>query len=305
YDLDAASAAAEFEQSGHTIDLAFDGVQDATGWAVNDGLSDPTSQTREACAQLTTGTTPDYTNGATTVRFVLRHLATSGVHYLGKFKLYVTSAPKTAFANGASDCNLAEDGHSWVAVEPTSSVTNVPGLTLSENTDDSLVVNACPSTTGGVTFTITGTVGIDQITGVRIQAIDDDAATQLPTGGPGCAGNGNFVLSEVLFSADSAAAHCPNTTVSHDMFSGPLSYTAPAGCKITGFSASGGQWNRWSYDGGGTYWQGCNDLSGGTSDCTTPMSGRNATQDAITCNYDNPYNDNRGTCTYNVTLAPK
>lgn len=209
YELDAASAAAEFEQSGYTIDKAFDNVENTSGWAVNDGLSpDVTSQTREACAQLTTGTTPDYAAGATKVRFVLKHLSGNSLYYLGKFKLYVTRAPKTAFANGGSDCNLAEDGYAWAVVEPSSYTTNVSGLTLSETADNALVVNSCAATSGSVTFTITGTAGIDQITGIRIQAIDDDTVSYLPTGGPGCAGNGNFVLSEVHFSADATTEWC-------------------------------------------------------------------------------------------------
>ncbi|HZH78507.1 MAG TPA: VCBS repeat-containing protein, partial [Archangium sp.] len=94
-------------------------------------------------------------------------------------------------------------------------------------------------------------------------------------------------------------------TVYHSMNSGALSYTAPAGCKITNITASTGSWNRWAYDSEGTYWQSCNDLSGGGSNCTTPMSGRNATADALYCNYDSPYDDNRGACLYEITLASK
>jgi len=100
----------------------------------------------------------------------------------------------------------------------------------------------------------------------------------------------------------------------HPMNSGPLSYRAPAGCMITGMTATsaGAQWSRWSYDGvyngTPTYWQSCNDLSGGGSTCSNPMGGLNSSSDVISCNYDpvtNAYNDNRGNCVYTVTLAPK
>jgi len=108
-------------------------------------------------------------------------------------------------------------------------------------------------------------------------------------------------LSPVAPARQEAAATTSQTTVQHVMSSGGLGYTAPSGCRITGFTGSG-TWNRWSYDGNGTYWQGCNDLSGGVSNCSSPMSGLNAAGTAISCNYDSPYSDNRGTCTYSVTL---
>jgi len=96
----------------------------------------------------------------------------------------------------------------------------------------------------------------------------------------------------------------------HPMNSGPLYYRAPASCKITGMTAtdSTAQWNRWSYDDSTTYWQSCNDLTGGGSKCANPMGGINTSSDVISCDYDtapNAYNDNRGNCRYTITLAPK
>lgn len=82
----------------------------------------------------------------------------------------------------------------WKVLEPTEMKSTV-GATFKKAEDQSILVSG---TTGKDTYTIVASTDLKEITAVRLEALADEG---LPAGGPGRAGNGNFVLSEFKLSA--------------------------------------------------------------------------------------------------------
>jgi hypothetical protein len=83
----------------------------------------------------------------------------------------------------------------WTTLE-IAAATSAGGATLTRQADGSLSASGATPETD--TYTILGTTKLSGITAIRIEALADPS---LPAGGPGRAGNGNFVLSGVRLTA--------------------------------------------------------------------------------------------------------
>lgn len=114
-------------------------------------------------------------------------------HLLGRFRLSVTTADRSTFADGNDQ--LGQLGSGWIPLHhPT--VTVPSGMTVTTLPDFSLLTGGAIPATGQyvVSFDVPLT-----ITGIRLDVIEDPSLTQL---GPGHALNGNFLLNEMLVSIE-------------------------------------------------------------------------------------------------------
>ncbi|MGB1926726.1 MAG: DUF1549 and DUF1553 domain-containing protein, partial [Rubripirellula sp.] len=105
-------------------------------------------------------------------------------------KAYETAPIEEAFGNWIADHQHPVDG--WISVAPSSMIAlNKTELNLKE--DQSILASGPGFESNTYTLTYEPTLeGV--LTGLRIEALPDDT---LPAKGPGRAGNGNFVISEV------------------------------------------------------------------------------------------------------------
>ena len=120
---------------------------------------------------------------------------------LGKFRISVTTADRSDFADGNTGAVTpgdVGDPSIWTQLTPLSA-TATNGVALAIQGDNSVLVT---STSALTTYTITADTPIaligSGITGIRLEALNDPS---LPNGGPGMDGASNFVLSEFEVSA--------------------------------------------------------------------------------------------------------
>jgi len=152
------------------------------GWAIADGTPDPTAS--EAVVwQLVSPLAPPERGRNLLLDFILSCTNQSGQNTLGHFRLSYTIDPNPVL------------GSTFFPMTPDAIVSTDPGITFSVDNQDILVGGANPNQViYEVQFLLSDVPG--DITGFRLDVIDDDG-TGLPTGGPGRAGNGNFILTHV------------------------------------------------------------------------------------------------------------
>ena len=184
------SPTATFSQTSYgpfTIEKAIDGFLSNFGWAV-----DPQVSCAQTAAFATTADTIAQPTG-TRLLFALNHTLYSD-HALCRFRLSVTTASRTQFADGnrgaISPGNVGADAL-WTVLRPRRlCASNTPPLTVLN--DDSILAGDINST--DVRYLVEADTALSGITGVRLEAMTD---TSLPFSGPGCnSTNGNFVLVE-------------------------------------------------------------------------------------------------------------
>ncbi|MBM3757866.1 MAG: PEP-CTERM sorting domain-containing protein [Acidobacteria bacterium] len=171
------------------------------GWAIYDGIN-AVAHTAVFETVLDFGSP-----GGSELTFTLSHLYTTAAnHTLGRFRLSVTTDPRSNFADGLQ--SSGDVTANWVVVTPTlASGTGGPTMTILG--DGSVLVSGTnPSTS---VYTITATTLLSAITGVRLEAMED---ASLPASGPGRVGsNGNFVLTEFELSASDLTIPEPTSWV--------------------------------------------------------------------------------------------
>jgi hypothetical protein len=188
------NATATFSQTsfgGNPITAAIDGqLLENNGWSIYEGSeSDGTDAPAKTHAQTAVFETVFATGAVGSVLIISldqRH-SLSG-HQLGRFRLSVTSDPRSEFADGA--LSNGDVTAAWEALHPISA-TATGGITLSVLSDQSILASgATPTET---VYTIVADAPFGAITGFRLEAMEDDS---LPDSGPGRYSNGNFVLTE-------------------------------------------------------------------------------------------------------------
>jgi hypothetical protein len=134
--------------------------------------------------------------GGTNLTFTLNQVF-GGQHTIGRFRLSITTDPRTDYANG-----LASGGDvsaNWIVLDPLT-ISSAGGAALTELGDFSILA-------GGLSpaidvYTVTAFTSLTGITGVRLEVLEDPS---LPFNGPGRQPtNGNFVLSELQVMATAA-----------------------------------------------------------------------------------------------------
>ena len=147
------------------------------GWAI----SNQTGVDQTAVFQVDGA--PLHTAALEILTFVLESNDPSGAaqHILGKFRISATGDPDPTVTSGAT----------WTVLEPISAFAAANSLTI--NGDQSIIAGTT-IIPGIDTYTIEVEIptSLSHITGFRLEALADVA---LPSGGPGLASNGNFVLS--------------------------------------------------------------------------------------------------------------
>jgi len=115
-------------------------------------------------------------------------------HILGKFRISVTDDPDPTVTSGAT----------WIELVPIDAFAAANTLTIN---GDQSVIAGTTSIPDIDTYTIEVEIptGLTHITGFRLEALADAA---LPNGGPGLAGNGNFVLSHFAVLASVPEPSC-------------------------------------------------------------------------------------------------
>lgn len=184
----ATSQAAQTGFGGLTPDKMIDGITGTqSGW----GNGDPGANFGNNVAVFET---VDNIGGDITKLEFKIDFSSFGDHALGKFRLSLTTDNRANFADG-----LFQGGDvtaNWVEIKP-ETATAASGALLRIEGDNTIEFASDPLLFNPTTdiYTITATTTLRNITGFRLEAIED---TFLPGGnGPGLAnGNGNFVVSE-------------------------------------------------------------------------------------------------------------
>jgi len=178
------NAAATFSQSGQPVSAAIDGVitlGSANGWAISgaNGVSPQTAVFQTAADQGFTGGT----------LFTFDLYQYYDQHSIGDFRLSITQDGRASWGADGLDTS-----GTWIVLNPLTAVaTNGP--TLAIQADASILASGTlPSST---VYTVTAWTNLTAITGIRLETLSN---ASLPDGGPGRAGNGNFILSEITVS---------------------------------------------------------------------------------------------------------
>ena len=181
------------------VEQAIDGlVIDSNGWAVLNGGNE--IAVFESVANF------GYAGG-TLLTFKLHQEYSNMGHLLGAFRISVTQADRSTFADGLQNGGDVGSPAIWTQLVPTFA-TSSNGATLSINGDNSIL-------SGGINpgvdiYTVIASTSLDNITGVRLEVFQDPS---LPRGGPGRFENGNFVLTEFTLDASPAVVPEPGTFI--------------------------------------------------------------------------------------------
>jgi autotransporter-associated beta strand protein len=176
------NATASFSQAGFSPAFMIDGnlATNTTGWA---NAPNPVGST----AVFETAANLNPTGAPTELTFSI-FSGSFGTHTVGKFKLYVTIDNRANFADGV--INGGQIGSTWVPLIPTS-VTSTGGVTMTVNPDGSIIASG--ANPDSATYTVKAITSLANITGVRIETLEDPS---FPVNGPGRPFNGNYVIIE-------------------------------------------------------------------------------------------------------------
>ncbi len=194
---------ATYSQSGYGVATAIDGISDYPfpvdgGWAVLSGLG-----TTNEVAVFETASDIGFPGG-TRLFFTLIQTHWNPGHTLGRFRLSVTADPRADFADGLSFGG--DVTANWTALEP-GVMSSTNGTVLTKLPDQSILASGTTPATD--TYTIEAVTSLTNITGIRIEAMEDSS---LPFNGPGrWPNNGNFVISELELRASAVNIYWTNT----------------------------------------------------------------------------------------------
>ena len=155
------------------ISQTIDGViADKNGWAI----WRPGTQSETAAFETTTNV--GYSKG-TLLTFNLYQDYDAGGgglrHLLGKFRLSVTQADRTAFADGLQTNGNVGDPSIWTHLHPLSAISQ-NGATLTINSDNTIFSGGfLPGTD---TYTVMAATTLTNITGFRLEALQDPLSPQ-------------------------------------------------------------------------------------------------------------------------------
>jgi hypothetical protein len=192
---------AQLSQGGFSPDAAVDGnlTVSAGGWAMS-GVETNNTAVWETASDTAFGDFTDFTFNIFSGGY--------GNHTLGKFRISVTTADRSLFADGNDNFGFAspgvgtETGVTWTPLIPTTVTGNNPLTTFTIGGGGEVLVGGTLQDPD--TYVVTGTLFLSGITGIKLEALLD---ATLPENGPGRAVNGNFVLIE--FSGDAIATIIP------------------------------------------------------------------------------------------------
>ena len=131
-------------------------------------------------------------------------------------KILDTPTPELAAAQDQWERDLKEREVQWVELRPVT-VSSEGGAVLTVQEDAAIVASG--GSEGNDTYNLQATVELESVTAIRIDVLPDDS---LPSNGPGRAGNGNFVLSEIELLADGKPIALASATATHSQKDWPV-----------------------------------------------------------------------------------
>ncbi len=170
----------------YSPDQAIDGdFGDPNGWAVGTSLIFGGAASQTAVWETVT----DVAAGNLTITMHFLH-ANPG-HLLGRFRFSVTTDDRALFADGRHTGGDVDAN--WIVLT-NPAVSGPGGMTFTTLADESVLAGGVIAAQG--IYTVSYSTGIDNITGLRLEAMEDPS---LPGGdGPGLhSANGNFLLTEM------------------------------------------------------------------------------------------------------------
>ncbi len=187
-----------------------------TGWAIlSDANQNSTSAISETAVFETDPTDPDlvFSTATTLLTFTLDFQyedtfwgVDSAKFNLGRFRLSATTDGRATFADGLA--NGGDVTANWIVLDPTSVFSTDATTSFTELGDNSLLANAA-SANIKQTYTVTAETTLSNITGIRLEALEDNSLT---LNGPGrFPVDGNFVLT--TFSLDASPITEADVTV--------------------------------------------------------------------------------------------
>jgi hypothetical protein len=182
------NATATFSQaSGWNVSTAIDGViNNFAGWAI-DSFVGPNTTTPQTAVFETVANAGFPGGGLLTFR--LYQINHNPQHTLGRFRLSATTDDRSTFADGLQ--SGGDVTANWFVLAPLTAMAT-DGAILTAQADGSILAGGISPITS--TYTITAMTSLQNITGFRLEALEDPS---LPFSGPGrYPANGNFVLSE-------------------------------------------------------------------------------------------------------------
>ena len=161
-------------------------------------------------------------------------------HSLGLFRLSVTGDGRSTFADGLQ--TGGDVGANWVVLTPESMIataTNNMGVAIGGaaptlTVQPSGAILADGASPEYVRYTIRAASPLPLVTGLRLQVIDDNGVSSavslgLPTGGPGRAINGNFVLRDLSIGTRPCIEVCDQPDLAIACPTGTATFTVGAG----------------------------------------------------------------------------
>lgn len=174
-------------------DKVHDGIMSASnGWAILRDLDGTEDSTIDEIAVWETAV--DLAGGP--IHFAMHQLhSTNTQHMIGRFRWSVTSDPRDTFADGLD--NDGDVDASWTVLSDPE-VSLPVGMSHTVLGDDSILVDGTIPDTGE--YRVTYELPFPGVTGIRLEVLEHSS---LPLKGPGYhAGNGNFLLTELVVTAD-------------------------------------------------------------------------------------------------------
>ena len=178
------NATASFSQGGYPVSAVIDGsTAPNSGWA-HAGLSQSDAAVFETVADAS----------FSVYNFTMLNVDTvNPTHEIGRFRISATTDDRSTFADGLQSGGAVTAN--WTVLTLTGLVSSA-GSTLTLLSDGSVLVGGPTPNTDIYTFS--ASTNLTGITGFRLEVLTD---ASLPNGGPGRAGNANFVLSEFTVTA--------------------------------------------------------------------------------------------------------
>jgi len=172
--------------SSHTPDASVDGdLMSRDGWAISTDCHAPDACTDQIAVWETA---EDFSSSE--LRFRL-HQNVENYHYLGRFRLSITSDDRSTFADDLDEAGDVDAN--WTVLEDPQPI-GPAGMSFSVLGDHSVVAGGALPQLGAV-YEVRYVGQFADVTGIRLEVIEHPS---LPHDGPGLQPtNGNFVLSEI------------------------------------------------------------------------------------------------------------
>ncbi len=186
------NATATFSQLNRSVATLIDGDPAGRGWGLSQPVDFQGPIIRAATAVFETVQDISFDSG-TELTFTIVHNVTNR-NNLGRFRLSVTTDSRDTFADGKD--SAGDVTANWIPLHPTAA-SSLEGSNFTIDADGSLLVSG--GTNSRDTYTIKASTGLQKITGIRLETLND--RTLPGRAGPGRGAGGAAIVSEFTVQA--------------------------------------------------------------------------------------------------------